>query len=190
MKIADSVALVTGANRGLGREFVRQLQQRGAGKIYATARTPSKVDIPGVEVLALDVTDAAQVARAAERAAEVSLLINNAGVSTHQSLTTGDLDQIRLEMDTHFYGTLNMVRAFAPVLGANDGGAILNVLSVLSWLTFHGATAYGAAKAAEWRLPTGLASSCLPGQPRHRPARRPCRYRHDGRLGHPQERPR
>ena len=76
------------------------------------------------------------------------MLINNAGVSTYQSLTTGEMDKIRLEMDTHFYGTLSMVRAFAPVLGANGGGAILNVLSVLSWLTFEGAAVQAKASLA------------------------------------------
>lgn len=115
-----------------------------------------------MEVLALDVTDPAQVARAAEQAPDVSVLINNAGVSTYQSLTTGEMDKIRLEMDTHFYGSLNMVRAFAPVLGANGGGAILSVLSVLSWLTFEGATVYGAAKAAEWSLTDGIRLELAP----------------------------
>lgn len=162
MKIADSVALVTGANRGIGREFVRQLQERGARKVYATARNPSSIDIRGVDALALDITDPDQVAEVAERAPDVSLLINNAGVSTYQGLTTGDMDKIRLEMDTHFYGTLNMVRAFAPVLAANGGGAILDVLSVLSWLTFPGATAYGAAKAAAWSLTDGIRIELAP----------------------------
>jgi NAD(P)-dependent dehydrogenase (short-subunit alcohol dehydrogenase family) len=156
MEITDSVALVTGANRGLGAEFVAQLRERGARRIYATARDPQTIQVPGVETLALDITDSAAVARAAEAAGDVSLLINNAGISTMQPLTTGSLELIHREMDTHFFGTLSMVRAFAPVLAANGGGAILNILSVLSWLTFDGGTAYGAAKAAEWSLTDGI----------------------------------
>ncbi|BCB81725.1 SDR family oxidoreductase [Phytohabitans flavus] len=156
MQISDSIALVTGANRGLGRHFARQLLERGARKVYATARTPELVDIPGVEVLRLDITDPAQVAAAAAGAPDVSLLINNGGISTAQNLVTGDLEKIQLEMRTHFFGTLDMIRAFAPVLGANGGGAILNVLSVMSWMSFVGANAYSAAKAAQWSLTNGV----------------------------------
>jgi NAD(P)-dependent dehydrogenase (short-subunit alcohol dehydrogenase family) len=153
MKISGAVALVTGANRGIGREFARELLARGATKVYATARRPELVDLPGAEVLPLDITDPASVAAAAARAGDVDLLINNAGVSTHTNLVTGDLDRIRLELDTHFWGTLHVIRAFAPVLG---GGAILNVLSRLSWVSYDGANAYAAAKAAEWSLTNGV----------------------------------
>jgi NAD(P)-dependent dehydrogenase (short-subunit alcohol dehydrogenase family) len=104
-------------------------------------------------VLALDITDPAAVAAAAARAGDVNLLINNAGITTHTNLVTGDLDKIRLELDTHFWGTLNVIRAFAPVL---VGGAILNVLSRLSWVSYHGANAYSVAKAAEWSLTNGV----------------------------------
>jgi NAD(P)-dependent dehydrogenase (short-subunit alcohol dehydrogenase family) len=155
MKITDSVALVTGANRGLGRHFAEQLLERGA-KVYATARRPHLVDIPGAEVLRLDLTDPGSIAEAAAAAGDVTLLVNNAGVSTYQNLVTGDRDQIRLEMDTHFFGTLDVVRAFAPVLAGNGGGAILNVLSALSWRSYDGANAYSAAKAAEWSLTNGI----------------------------------
>lgn len=155
MKIADSVALVTGANRGLGKHFAGQLLRRGA-KVYATARKPELVDIPGAEVLRLDITDPATIAEAAAAASDVTLLVNNAGVSTFQNLVTGDLDKIRLEMDTHFFGTLDVVRAFAPILAANSGGAVLNVLSALSWRSYYGANAYSAAKAAAWSLTNGI----------------------------------
>lgn len=155
MKISGSVALVTGANRGIGRHFALQLLERGA-KVYATARDPQSVNIPGVHVLQLDITDPASVAAAAAQAGDVDLLINNAGISTYQNLVTGDLDKIRLEMETHFFGTLGVVRAFAPVLAANGGGAILNVLSALSWFSYNGATAYCAAKSAEWSLTNGI----------------------------------
>jgi NAD(P)-dependent dehydrogenase (short-subunit alcohol dehydrogenase family) len=156
MNLNGSTALVTGANRGLGRHFAQQLLDRGAAKVYATARDPRRVDLPGVEVLGLDVTDPDAVAAAARVAADVDVVINNAGVSTYQDLVTGDLDAIRLEMDTHFFGTLSVVRAFAPVLAANGGGAILNVLSRMSWLSYPGANAYAAAKAAEWSLTNGI----------------------------------
>ncbi|GAB4055142.1 SDR family oxidoreductase [Catellatospora paridis] len=156
MDINGSVALVTGANRGIGRHFAQQLLERGATKVYATARNAALVDLPGVQVLRLDITDPASVAAAAAAASDVTLLINNAGVLTGQNLVTGELDKIRLEMDTHFYGTLAMVRAFAPVLAANRGGAILNVLSAMSWLAYDGANAYGAAKAAQWSLTNGI----------------------------------
>ncbi|GAA2984812.1 SDR family oxidoreductase [Streptosporangium longisporum] len=156
MKITDSVALVTGANRGIGRHFALQLLQRGAAKVYATARTPELVDIPGVHVLRLDVTDPASVAAAAADAGDVTLLINNAGVATHQNLVTGELEKIRLEMETHYFGTLSVVRAFAPVLARNGGGAIMNVMSLLSWMSYDGAGAYSAAKAAQWSLTNGV----------------------------------
>ena len=141
--------LVTGANRGLGRQFVLSLLDRGAGKVYATARRPDLIDVPGVTPLHLDITDPASVAAAAAAASDVKIVINNAGISTGANLVTGDLDTIRREMDTHFYGTLNVIRAFAPQLA---DGAILNALSALSWLAFDGAGAYHAAKAAEWAL--------------------------------------
>ncbi|GAA4535794.1 SDR family oxidoreductase [Pseudonocardia xishanensis] len=151
MQIASSVALVTGANRGLGRAFTEALLERGAAKVYATARRPETVDIPGVEVLPLDITDPASVAAAAEAAPDVTLLVNNAGISTGQSLLTGDLAEIRREMEVHFFGTLAVTRAFAARL---DG--LVNVLSALSWFSFPGATSYAAAKAAEWSLTNGL----------------------------------
>lgn len=156
MDINGSTALVTGANRGLGRHFAVRLLERGAAKVYAAARRPELVDLDGVEVLRIDITDPASIAAAARAAADVTLLVNNAGVSNYQNLVTGDMERIRQEMDTHFYGTLRMVRAFAPVLAGNGGGAILNVLSRMSWLSFVGANSYAAAKAAQWSLTNGI----------------------------------
>ncbi|MCE6996847.1 SDR family oxidoreductase [Saccharothrix sp. S26] len=156
MKIANSVALVTGSNRGLGRHFARQLLERGAAKVYATARDAGSIDLPGVEALPLDITDADSVAAAASAAHDVTLLVNNAGIITGANLVTGDPAAIRLELDTHFYGTLAVIRAFAPVLAANGGGAILNVLSSMSWVSYDRATAYSAAKAAQWSLTNGV----------------------------------
>jgi NAD(P)-dependent dehydrogenase (short-subunit alcohol dehydrogenase family) len=162
MKIAGSVALVTGANRGLGRGFTQQLLDRGAAKVYATARVPERANIPGATVLKLDITDPASVEAAAAAALDVTVLVNNAGTSTFQNLLTGDLDAIRQEMDTNYYGTLAMVRAFAPVLSANGGGAILNVLSVMSWISASTAGAYAAAKAAEWSLTNSIRIELAP----------------------------
>ncbi|KIR66467.1 MULTISPECIES: SDR family NAD(P)-dependent oxidoreductase [Micromonospora] len=155
MEIATSTVVVTGANRGLGRAFVTELVRRGA-KVYAAARRPELVDIPGVTVLALDVTNAASATAAAEKAVDADILINNAATSAGGNLVTGDLASIRDVMNTNYYGTLNMVRAFAPVLGRNGGGAILNVLSGAAWETVPGNTAYAAAKSAQWGLTNGI----------------------------------
>ncbi|GHH42708.1 SDR family oxidoreductase [Lentzea cavernae] len=155
MDIKGSVALVTGANRGLGKEFVSQLLERSAKKVYATARDVSTITTPGVVPLTLDLLDQATVDEVARQAGDVTLLVNNAGIATGQNLVRGDLTQIRREMETHFFGTLGVTRAFADVLGRNGGGAVINVLSALSWFSYNGATSYSAAKAAEWSLTAG-----------------------------------
>ena len=152
MDIRGAMVLVTGANRGIGAEFVEQLKKRGAAKIYAAARDARAIGTDGVHALELDVTDADQIEAAAAAAGDVDLLINNAGISTGTSLVTGDVAMIRREMETNFYGPLLMTRAFAPVLAANGGGAVLNVISALSWFTAPGAGAYAASKAAAWML--------------------------------------
>jgi len=155
MLIQGSTALVTGANRGLGRRFAEELLARGA-TVYAAARHPGSVDLPGVIPVALDVTDPASVRAAAEATGDVTLVINNAGSSTGASLLTGPMEDIELEMNTHYYGTLAVARAFAPQLAAGGGGAMLNVLSVLSWVSFPGSGAYCAAKSAAWSLTNAL----------------------------------
>ncbi|WP_407565850.1 SDR family oxidoreductase [Streptomyces sp. 184] len=152
LRLDGTVALVTGANRGLGRHFARQLLDRGASRVYATARRPETVDLPGVVPLRLDVTDPDQVRAAAYAAGDVTLLVNNAGVSHWTDLVTGDLHAVRAEMETNFWGTLHMTRAFAPILAANGGGAILNVLSAQSWFAYPATNGYHAAKAAQWAL--------------------------------------
>ena len=146
MNLNGTTALVTGANRGLGRHFAQQLLDRGAAKVYAAARNPASIDLPGVTPIQLDITDPESVARAAALATDVDVLINNAGVSLHQNLVTGDVDTIRRELETNFFGTLHVIRAFVPVK------AILNVNSRLSWLSYVGASGYAASKAAEWSL--------------------------------------
>lgn len=155
MKIDDTTALVTGANRGIGRFFAIELIRRGA-KVYAAARRPELVDIPDVEVLRLDITDQSSVDAAAACAGDVDLLINNAADTAGGELVTGDLSAIRSTMDSNYYGTLAMIRAFAPILARNGGGAILNVLSAAAWMTVEGNTAYAAAKSAQWGLTNGV----------------------------------
>lgn len=161
MNTQQVTALVTGANRGLGRQFAAELSARGA-KVYAAARRPETVDLPGVIPVQLDITDPESIRRATELAGDVTVLINNAGVSTRAGLLDGSMDDIRLEMETHFFGTLQVIRAFAPVIERNGGGAILDVLSVLSWL--HPATsgAYSSAKAAAWALTDAVRDELAP----------------------------
>jgi NAD(P)-dependent dehydrogenase (short-subunit alcohol dehydrogenase family) len=158
MNITNQIALVTGANRGIGREFVLELLERGASKVYATARRPETVDFGDDRVVPvrLDLLDHASVVAAAARAQDVTLVVNNAGIATGAALVTGDLSEIRREMDTHFWGTLDVIRAFAPVLATNGGGAIVNVLSALSWFAAPGSGSYAAAKAAEWNMTNGV----------------------------------
>jgi NAD(P)-dependent dehydrogenase (short-subunit alcohol dehydrogenase family) len=154
-------ALVTGANRGLGKQLAIELVARGA-KVYAAARRPETVDLPGVIPIQLDITDPASVGRAARIAADVTVLVNNAGVSTRANLLTGPIEDVRLEMETHYFGTLNVIRAFAPIIEGNGGGAILNVLSVLSWLHPHTSGAYASAKAAAWALTDAVREELAP----------------------------
>ena len=153
--------LVTGANRGLGRHFAAQLRDRGA-IVYAAARNPDQIDLPGVTPIQLDITDAASVRRAGEQIAQLAVLINNAGSSNRASLLTGDLGAIRNEMDTHFFGTLELTRAVAPQLRAAAPAAVLNVLSVLSWFSMPDSGAYSAAKSAEWSLTNALRQEFAP----------------------------
>ncbi|MFI0446380.1 SDR family oxidoreductase [Actinomadura sp. 6N118] len=155
MDLSTSTVLVTGANRGLGRALAAELLNRGAS-VYAGARNPSQIDLPGAKPVALDITDPASVAAAAKATGDVTVLINNAGISTGTDLLTGDPDNVRLEMDTNFYGTLSMVRAFTPQIVANGGGVILNILSALSWYSFPEIGAYCASKSAQWSLTNSL----------------------------------
>ncbi|MDQ0579224.1 SDR family oxidoreductase [Streptomyces rishiriensis] len=161
MELKNAVVVVTGANRGLGRELATQLLERGA-KVYAAARRPETVDLPGAIPLRLDVTDEESVLAAARVASDATLLVNNAGISTGTSLVAGDLDAVRLEMTTNYFGPLAATRAFAPVIERNGGGAVLNVLSVLSWLHPAGLGSYAATKAAAWALTNATREELAP----------------------------
>ncbi|MFI6290635.1 SDR family oxidoreductase [Nonomuraea sp. NPDC050790] len=157
LPIDGAVALVTGANRGLGRAFAQALLERGARTVYAGARDPGSVTDAGVVPVRLDITDPAQVAEAAGRLGDVTLLINNAGISrTNGLLTASDPGAARAEMETNVFGTLEMTRAFAPVLARNGGGALVNVLSVVSWMVLPQAASYSVSKAAAWALTNGV----------------------------------
>jgi NAD(P)-dependent dehydrogenase (short-subunit alcohol dehydrogenase family) len=156
MTVHGSVALVTGANRGLGDRFVRALLDAGASKVYAAARDPRTVTAEGAVPLTLDVTDSDSVRAAAEQAGDVTLLVNNAGITTRTSVLEGDFADFRAEFETNTLGPLRVTRAFAPVLARNGGGTVLNVLSALSWLTFPDTAGYAAAKSASWSVTNAL----------------------------------
>ena len=157
MQINGATALVTGANRGLGQVYARELVSRGAAKVYGAARNPAAVTEPGVTPVALDITDPGRVAQVAGECADVSLLVNNAGVLKYSTfIGAPDLAAARAEMEVNYFGTLSMCRAFAPVVAANGGGAIVNMLSVTSFYTNPLDASYGASKAAAWSLTNGI----------------------------------
>jgi len=162
MKINGSVALVTGANRGLGKAFVQALSQAGARKIYAAARDPATIAAAdGIVPIKLDVTNPEHIRSAAAEFRDVSVLINNAGISIRSpsALDPASSDALRKEMETNVFGPLSLVQAFAPILASNGGGAVLNVLSALSWVSITGVETYCATKSAAWSLTNGLRHS-------------------------------
>lgn len=157
MRIQDSTALVTGANRGLGLAFTRALLAGGARRVYAAARDPASVTLPGVQAIRLDVTSTDEVAAAARDLGDVTLLVNNAGAMRNSGfLAPGGVEAQRAELETNFFGPLAMTRAFAPTLARNGGGAVINVLSALSWVSVPTSSTYCASKAAAWSLSNGL----------------------------------
>jgi NAD(P)-dependent dehydrogenase (short-subunit alcohol dehydrogenase family) len=164
MRIENSVVLVTGANRGIGLAFTRALLDRGARKVYAAARHPESVTLPGVEALQLDVTKPDEIAAAVNRASDVTLVINNAGIAQPGGFLAQDSDAVaRRIFETNFFSMLNMSKAFAPALKANGGGGLLNVLSVASWVNGGELAAYSASKSAAWSLTNALRNE-LAGQ--------------------------
>ena len=160
MDIENSTVLVTGANGGLGREFVRQALARGAAKVYATARDPKEWADPRVVPLALDVTDDASVAAAVAAASDVTIVVNNAGVGGATSLLQSSVDEVEHVFATNVFGALRVAKAFAPVLGGHGGGALVDVHSVLSWIALAGG--YSASKAAFWSITNSLRVELAP----------------------------
>jgi len=163
MDIANSIALVTGANGGLGQYYVEALRSQGAAKIYAGARSPKALealvaDNPNIVIpIALDITDEQSVSQVAAQCQDVTLLINNAGVGFNQGLIAApDLSHARMEIDVNYFGTLMMCRAFAPVLKQNGGGAIVNMVSMVARVNLPFNGSYSASKAATLSLTQGV----------------------------------
>jgi NAD(P)-dependent dehydrogenase (short-subunit alcohol dehydrogenase family) len=156
MQLANATVLITGANRGLGLAFAREALARGARKVYAAARDPSSVTLPGVVPIQLDVTKPEDIAAAARDYPDVTLLINNAGIAaTGGFLADDSLASAERHFDTNVFGPMRLTQAFAPVLAANGGGAILNVLSVASWINGPLLGVYGMSKSAAWAMTNG-----------------------------------
>jgi NAD(P)-dependent dehydrogenase (short-subunit alcohol dehydrogenase family) len=157
MQIKDSVALVTGANRGIGRAFVEALLEQGASRVYAAARDLASLDAvvrldpKRIHPLKLDVTSAEDARAAAAHAKDLTLLINNAGVLAPGGLTDIPVDAVRGSMETNFFGLLNVITAFVPALEQRQG-SIVNILTLLSMVSNPGVAAYNASKAAGWSL--------------------------------------
>ena len=152
--LQNATVLVTGANGGLGTEFVRQSLARGAARVYATARTPKTWDDPRVVPLALDVTDSASISAAVDAAQDVSIVVNNAGATIAGGILDAPMDEVRALFETNVFGPLEIARAFAPVLARNGGGALIDIHSALSWLARGGV--YSATKAAFWSVTNSL----------------------------------
>lgn len=156
-----AIVLVTGANGGIGGHFVREALARGAAKVYATARKPRTWDDDRIVPLTLDVTDPASVRAAVEAAPDVTVLVNNAGISpSTTSLLTISEDELRANMETNFFGPVLLARAFAPVLTANGESAIIDVHSLLSWYAIAGV--YSVSKAALWSATNALRLELAP----------------------------
>ncbi|MBF9129604.1 SDR family oxidoreductase [Plantactinospora sp. S1510] len=160
MQIENAVVLVTGGNRGLGRAIAAEAVARGARKVYAAARDPRTVTNPDVVPLALDVTDPESVAEAARVASDVTVLVNNAASLVNADFLDSDVEEVRREFETNFYGPLRLTRAFVPSIIDNGGGHVLNINSALSWLGISGS--YSASKAALWSMTNSLRLQLLP----------------------------
>ena len=157
MNVANATVLITGANRGIGLAFATAALARGARKVYAGARDPQTVTLAGATPIRLDVTSPADVAAAVAAAGDVTLVINNAGVLRAGTfLAAGSEASLREQLETNVFGVLRMSQAFAPVLAANGGGALLNVASVASWISSPSLGLYAATKSASWSLSNGL----------------------------------
>ena len=159
MNIKGKTALVTGANRGIGFEIVKALLNSGVNKIYAASRDIDKLpefDDPRVVALQLDITDIKQIEQAVVAAADVDLLINNAGVAAFTSLLDGPRELASRDMQTNYFGTLDMIRNFVPLLATKRNAAIVNVASIAAFVNFPIIGGYSASKAALFSLSQGI----------------------------------
>jgi len=167
MKIKDSVAFVTGSNRGIGKSYIAALLKGGAKKVYAGMRDVGEFSAIAaewpeehrgkVEPINLDITNEGHIRSALTKAGDVTLLINNAGIANFTGLISADnLDSARQEMEVNYFGTLRVTRAFAPILKKNGGGALVNVLTVASLGCFPVLGSYSASKAALHSLTQGV----------------------------------
>ena len=188
MKIEGSVALVTGANRGIGRALAEALLDRGAAKVYAAVRDVASVTDPRLVPVQLDVTDPDQVQTVAEQLGDVQIVVNNAGIGRPSTPLTATLDDARAELEVNYLSLISTTQAFAPVLAANGGGAFVNVLSVASWVGVPTLPTYAASKSAAWGF-TNAARVQLkrPGHPGRRRACRLRRHRSHGGARHRQD---
>lgn len=157
MKLAQATVLITGANRGIGRAFAQAALERGARKVYAAARDPASINLPGTIPLRLDVNSPADIAAAVAAAGDTTLVINNAGIATLGGFDAADAEQVlRRHLETNVFGVLRVSQAFAPVLARNGGGALLNVASIASWISGPLLANYAVSKSAVWSLSNGL----------------------------------
>ncbi len=164
MKLQDAVVFVTGANRGIGLAFAKAALARGARKVYTAARDPAALTLSGATPIRLDVTSEGDAMAAAAACGDVTLLVNNAGIARVGGFLADDgVASARDHLEVNFFGVLHAARAFAPVLAANGGGAMVNVLSIASWVNRPQLAVYGASKSAAWGLTNGLRNE-LAGQ--------------------------
>jgi Dehydrogenases with different specificities (related to short-chain alcohol dehydrogenases) len=155
VNIENQVIFITGANRGLGNQLALEFINKGA-KVYAGARNIKTIDYQGTIPVELDITNIESIKNAVIKSEDTTILVNNAGSYTHTSFLNDDIEKIKKDFETNFYGTLNVTREFVPVIRKNKNGSIFNILSALSWFTMEGFASYFASKSAEWSLTNSL----------------------------------